>query len=956
MGAGNSVSTSGLSLNSLQNCCHASKIVSADVGDRTDNAPRALMSLVYVETDNQDTNGNAGKDATSRSSSHSSMSNRVRGMAVLQTLSTSFATVPLGQLDKNAVLRFRELLHNHGLDTTKWGVNGAKSVEHLFWEVHSQRGSILTGVGSGKLKRVTRLLKIRIIADIFGVDHVLISKIQFMHDGQHILRTQVPLKKLIWKLSPDSPVVSQCDESFYAEDCPHVENWRQSCVAALQERLGLTERTMQMQFEEDQHTYAYHTEDNQPSHGYPGLNTLYCVHQATFRILNPQHVKVACLGLPHGQDFATADLDFDFNFSRRGCEDRMPIGSQLNIWSWSNDKSLLAPKAIGNTSVPSSPSAKNSVSDNAVKLAESEMRMIKRVPLPEMAAEYLVHRDTTGLNRPPSNELWAALDNRSTNWATVRRMARSIMDPEYSLIDFNKDLAAFPELSLYLRDGASVTSSSRTVGDEYQRTVGAFFAIYWLMRTELDGREGFTFGVDKEWVPPKASAVKKGQGTTDENSGAAGNSQHCLFNVDRRVTFFKDAKWDFFRRLLFDAGLLEEVSNHAGQPKKTASGQKQYRVNERRMVSLLALTAIHDIMKMDVLLPTVQPEHAGYHGYAVGDVIADHDHALSYLMDHYPELLPSFMDLDPVERRSVQFTQCNLCFNHGWFVQAEAPPGAIFTKFREAIIQDHKSEVGARDVALYFVHWLTDLAGAEPTPLGGCEKFVIKFPIHVLNSFLRSFKFVEGIAVQTETEVMESYLKYRWTDFSPYLGDPPTGPSAIAAMRLLCMAQANGQRVVEAFETDVPPEDKEVLSLEMARTGCAGQSYSSDLVPPELLKRPAGPAFLIYYGPAFLQAIGSDSIGQRLRMLAEVYRCARELWPESPSQMAACVYVRIDTIKGLSLTDIKSVMMKGELWLIAKHNESEAFVERASHKRLNTFVSNFQKFQILDLGFLTERT
>ena len=28
---------------------------------------------------------------------------------------------------------------------------------------------------------------------------------------------------------------------------------------------------------------------------------------------------------------------------------------------------------------------------------------------------------------------------------------------------------------------------------------------------------------------------------------------------------------------------------------------------------------------------------------------------------------------------------------------------------------------------------LTDLAGAEPTPLGGCEKFVTKFPLNVLN-------------------------------------------------------------------------------------------------------------------------------------------------------------------------------------------------------------------------------
>ena len=36
------------------------------------------------------------------------------------------------------------------------------------------------------------------------------------------------------------------------------------------------------------------------------------------------------------------------------------------------------------------------------------------------------------------------------------------------------------------------------------------------------------------------------------------------------------------------------------------------------------------------------------------------------------------------------------------------------------------------DVAFYFVHWLTDLAGAEPSPLGGAEKLVLKFPHAVL--------------------------------------------------------------------------------------------------------------------------------------------------------------------------------------------------------------------------------
>ena len=46
------------------------------------------------------------------------------------------------------------------------------------------------------------------------------------------------------------------------------------------------------------------------------------------------------------------------------------------------------------------------------------------------------------------------------------------------------------------------SNSGRTIGDEYQRTLGAFFAIYWLGRLHIDGQNGFCFGVDDNWNPP----------------------------------------------------------------------------------------------------------------------------------------------------------------------------------------------------------------------------------------------------------------------------------------------------------------------------------------------------------------------------------------------------------------------------------------------------------------------
>ena len=45
------------------------------------------------------------------------------------------------------------------------------------------------------------------------------------------------------------------------------------------------------------------------------------------------------------------------------------------------------------------------------------------------------------------------------------------------------------------------------------------------------------------------------------------------------------------------------------------------------------------------------------------------------------------------------------------------------------------------------MHWLTDLAGAEPTPLHGAEKLVLKFPHPVLHSFISSLASVGARAV-----------------------------------------------------------------------------------------------------------------------------------------------------------------------------------------------------------------
>lgn len=179
----------------------------------------------------------------------------------------------------------------------------------------------------------------------------------------------------------------------------------------------------------------------------------------------------------------------------------------------------------------------------------------------------------------------------------------------------------------------------------------------------------------------------------------------------------------------------------------------------------------------------------------------------------------------------------------------------------------------------------------------------------------------------------------------------PEGADAIAKMRLLCMAQMAAPQILAGWE-GLPDEDREILSVEMGRTACIGQSYSKNLIPSEVNEPPAGPAFLLYYGPAFLQRLGDDDAVMRLRVLAEMYRCARELWPPVVSSAAKTVTIRVDMIKGLSNADLIAANHQGDVWTMMKHNDSEAFVERQSQKTLNRMIAEQEKLQIIDMSFM----
>lgn len=175
--------------------------------------------------------------------------------------------------------------------------------------------------------------------------------------------------------------------------------------------------------------------------------------------------------------------------------------------------------------------------------------------------------------------------------------------------------------------------------DEYQRTMGALFAVFWCMRRKLGGAESFCFGVDDEWEPLNARSKQPRR-----------SEEEC----SKRQSFFNEVQWERIDELLRDAGLLcDSFEGH----------------DEERVLAMLVLTAIHDIMKIGAIVPQVQEAFAPYRGYKAGERIYDHDIALGYILDHHADALPSYAGLPKKQQESIRFTQCKMEYNMGWLVQ-----------------------------------------------------------------------------------------------------------------------------------------------------------------------------------------------------------------------------------------------------------------------------------------------
>ena len=103
--------------------------------------------------------------------------------------------------------------------------------------------------------------------------------------------------------------------------------------------------------------------------------------------------------------------------------------------------------------------------------------------------------NTEALRGTPNETLEGAMEGKTASVRSVESCARRLRDPSYTLLAFARDVETeFPELILYTT--AETLSSGLDARDDFERTMGALYATYCLLRLDLDGKEIFSFGVD----------------------------------------------------------------------------------------------------------------------------------------------------------------------------------------------------------------------------------------------------------------------------------------------------------------------------------------------------------------------------------------------------------------------------------------------------------------------------
>lgn len=85
------------------------------------------------------------------------------------------------EFNDESVVRISRLLDQFAIDTSRWGMNGAKTIEDLVAEIAA--GESLLEECGGELVRVTTSLGVDVFVRIYGKTYLLKEKVQVFADG-----------------------------------------------------------------------------------------------------------------------------------------------------------------------------------------------------------------------------------------------------------------------------------------------------------------------------------------------------------------------------------------------------------------------------------------------------------------------------------------------------------------------------------------------------------------------------------------------------------------------------------------------------------------------------------------------------------------------------------------------------------------------------------------------------
>ncbi|KAF4652938.1 hypothetical protein FOL47_010776 [Perkinsus chesapeaki] len=307
--------------------------------------------------------------------------------------------------------------------------------------------------------------------------------------------------------------------------------------------------------------------------------------------------------------------------------------------------------------------------------------------------------------------------------------------------------------------------------------------------------------------------------------------------------------------------------------------------------AMLCFMAIHDLGKIRDIRRDLSPG------------ICDHDKALLYIIEHTPEVLPSYLRLPPYYQKLIHST-LSVEFNFGQFLQGENLPANLL-KVKCLIGKDGKDAL-----SFYLFHIFVDIAGISGTRTWEGS---LTMDQSLYSTFQDGVNCLGMLTTEDVDDVYKSYLSRRALAF----GGEVTSRADFALARLVCQARASdfsdAEEVMAVWNEGLSPSERSALTEFLVRDGIHGR-----------------PGFLIYYAPAFLcNSKKNLSVGllPAVRMLLKVYETAEAEFGDLEKYQDDYVTIHVKDLAILGATYSAQMPFDQMKLFLTKVNDYEAVVE-----------------------------